>query len=175
MPCVFLSAHCQKLSLVLRSKNAAIYAYTDNSEKTQFSGPFADTFFIRALSKIRNLLISQLQKRRNFSHCFQSGKKNSFRFLPLRVLFPSTLLKIIFTTVKTNFSKHRIVNPQFSNRKKRHLRLLAVLFFPFTHCQKTLSYFFFSSKTPQHLAPCSQSEKTHTFRLLPVRVFSAHC
>ena len=172
----FLSAHCQKLSLVLRSKNAAIYAYTDNSEKTPFSGPFADTCFIRALSKLRNLLISQLQKRRNFIHCFQSGKKKTISgSCPYVSFYPSTLLKIIFTTVKTNFLKHRIVNPQFSNRKKRHLRLLAVLFFPFTHCQKTLSYFFFSSKTPQHLAPCSQSEKTHTFRLLPVRVFSAHC
>ena len=103
------------------------------------------------------------------------GKKTLSGSCPYVSFYPSTLLKIIFTTVKTNFLKHRIVNPQFSNRKKRHLRLLAVLFFPFTHCQKTLSYFFFSSKTPQHLAPCSQSEKTHTFRLLPVRVFSAHC
>ena len=31
--------HCQKLYLVLRSKNAAICAYTDNSEKL-LSGPF---------------------------------------------------------------------------------------------------------------------------------------
>ena len=39
-PVFFLSAHCQKLYLVLRSKNAAIYAYTVNLEKAQISGPW---------------------------------------------------------------------------------------------------------------------------------------
>ena len=43
--------------------------------------------------------------------------------------------------------------------------------FPFTHCQKSLIFFFLVQKTLQHLALCSRSEKPHTFRLLPVRVF----
>ena len=58
-PVFFLSAHCQKLYLVLRSKNATIYAYTDNSEKAQFSGPWTLCSFPYAVDQKKNTVSTQ--------------------------------------------------------------------------------------------------------------------
>ena len=74
---------------------------------------------------VKNRATSQFA--RSFQHfqalCSQSEKTHCQAPAPT-CLFPSILLKILFTTVKTNIWKHRIVNSQFSNRKKRrNLRL----------------------------------------------------
>ena len=70
--------------------------------------------------------------------------------------------------------KHRTVNSQFSNRKKRHLRLIAVRFFPFTHCQKIFKLLFPSSKNAAICAYTDNSEKLLS-GILPIRFSSVHC
>ena len=116
MPCVFSRGALSKLSLVLSSKNAAIYAYTANSEN-----------YYQAL----------------------------FRYV-------KKCLKTLYC------------NCQFSIRKKCHPRLLAVLLFPFTHCQKSLIFFIPGQKILQNQAICSQTGKNATSQQLCLAVFSLY-
>ena len=136
----FFSMHCQKLYLVLRSKNAAICAYTDNSEKLlsgilpiRFSSVHCQKSAIYSYLSYKNAATSSYlfanRKKRHLSATLPCGffpvrtVKNYTLFSGLKtpqsiqqilvnsqknhtlsgsclyVFFPSTLLKIICTTV----------------------------------------------------------------------------
>ena len=89
--CFFLAAHCQKLSLVLRSNNAAIYAYTDNTENYYQA---LCRYVFHPCTVKKSVIYSYLSYKNaaTLVTAFNQGKTYTFRPPPVRV-FSCTLLK----------------------------------------------------------------------------------